>query len=106
MLHLLRISEGLGVRQELASGQAKPVLGADCTTVAVMSNCFSGSQRHSVRVTDPGLEIAKKSNQAGVPALQESNIRLKRLGVSFITILVAIPGLYLKIHQIESRPQA
>ena len=57
------------------------------------------------KVTDPGLEIAKKANQAGVAALQELNFRRKGLGVALITILVAIAGLYLKIRQIESKPQ-
>jgi len=42
--HLLGISEGLGARHGLASGQAKPALTADCTTVVVISNCFPGSR--------------------------------------------------------------
>jgi predicted CXXCH cytochrome family protein len=50
-----------------------------------------------------GLEIATRSNQVGVAALHELNIRRKGLGISLITILVAIAGLYLKIRQIESR---
>ena len=58
------------------------------------------------KVTDPGLEIAKKADQAGVAALQELNFRRKGLGVALITIFVAIAGLYLKIRQIESKPQA
>jgi hypothetical protein len=55
------------------------------------------------KVADPGLEVAKRANQAGVAALQELNVRRKGLGISLITILVAIAGLYLKIRQIESR---
>jgi hypothetical protein len=58
------------------------------------------------KVTDPGLEIANKANQAGVAALQELNYRRKGLGVALITIFVAIAGLYLKIRQIEAKPQA
>jgi hypothetical protein len=58
------------------------------------------------KVTEPGLEIAKKANQAGAAALQELNVRRKGLGIALITILVAIAGLYLKIRQIESKPQA
>ena len=57
------------------------------------------------KVTDPGLEIAKQSNQAGVAALQELNFRRKGFAVSLITIVVAIAGLFLKIRQIESKPQ-
>ena len=57
------------------------------------------------KVADPGLAIAKGANQAGVAALAELNFRRKGLGISLITILVAIAGLYLKIRQIESRQQ-
>lgn len=53
------------------------------------------------KVTAPGLEIAEKSNQAGIAALQELNFRRKGLGISLITILVAITGLYLKIRHYE-----
>jgi bacterioferritin-associated ferredoxin len=58
------------------------------------------------KLTDPGLETAKKADQAGVAALQELNIRRKGLGVALISIFVAIAGLVLKIRQIESKPQA
>jgi hypothetical protein len=58
------------------------------------------------KVTDPGMGIARKANQAGVAALQELNFRRKGLGVALITILVAIAGLYFKIRQIEAKPQA
>ena len=58
------------------------------------------------KVAKPGLEIATHADQAGVAALAELNVRRKGLGISLITILVAIAGLYLKIRQIESRPQA
>jgi len=57
-------------------------------------------------VTDPGLAIAKKANQAGVAALEELNFRRKGLGVALITIIIAIAGLYMKIRQIESKPPA
>jgi hypothetical protein len=55
------------------------------------------------KVADPGMAIAQQANQAGVAALAELNFRRKGLGISLITILVAIAGLYLKIRQIESR---
>ena len=55
------------------------------------------------KVADPGLEVAKRANEAGVAALKELNFRRKGLGMSLIAILVAIAGLYLKIRQIESR---
>ena len=55
------------------------------------------------KITNQGLEIATRSNQAGVAAIEELNFRRKGLGISLVTILVAIAGLYLKIRQIESR---
>jgi cytochrome c553 len=55
------------------------------------------------KLSKQGLEIAARSNQAGVAALAELNFRRKGLGIALITILVAIAGLYLKIRQIESR---
>jgi hypothetical protein len=55
------------------------------------------------KLTKQGLEIAARAHQAGVAALAELNIRRKGLGISLITIFVAIAGLYLKIRQIESR---
>jgi hypothetical protein len=58
------------------------------------------------KVAAPGMEIATRAHQAGVAALAELNFRRKGLGIALITILVAIAGLYLKIRQIESRPQS
>jgi hypothetical protein len=55
------------------------------------------------KVAAPGMAIAKGANEAGVAALAELNFRRKGLGISLITILVTIVGLYLKIRQIESR---
>jgi hypothetical protein len=55
------------------------------------------------KVANPGMAIAKGANEAGVAALAELNFRRKGLGISLITILVTIIGLYLKIRQIESR---
>ena len=52
------------------------------------------------------MAIAKQADQAGVAALQELNFRRKGLGVALITIFVAIAGLFLKIRQIEAKPQA
>ncbi len=54
------------------------------------------------KATDSGLVIAERAKQAGAAALAELNFRRKGLGISLITILVAIIGLYLKIRQIES----
>ena len=55
------------------------------------------------KLTDSGVEIAAKSYQAGVAALRERDFRRKGLGIALIAIVLAISGLYLKIHQMESR---
>jgi hypothetical protein len=53
------------------------------------------------KLTDSGVEIAAKSYQAGVAALRERDFRRKGLGIALIAIVLAISGLYLKIHQME-----
>jgi hypothetical protein len=58
------------------------------------------------KLTNQGVEIAKKAYEAGVAALRERDYRRKGLGVALITIVLAISGLYLKIRQIESRGKA
>ena len=58
------------------------------------------------KLSKQGLEIAARSNQAGVAALAELNFRREGLGIALVTILVAIAGLYLKIRQIESRQKS
>jgi hypothetical protein len=55
------------------------------------------------KLTNQGVEIAKKAYEAGVAALRERDYRRKGLGIALITIVLAISGLYLKIRQIESR---
>jgi nitrate/TMAO reductase-like tetraheme cytochrome c subunit len=58
------------------------------------------------KLSKQGLEIATRSDQAGVAALAELNVRRKGLGISLIAIVVAITGLYLKIRQIEPRQKS
>jgi hypothetical protein len=55
------------------------------------------------KLTDQGVEIARKSYEAGVATLRERDFRRKGLAVALITIVLGISGLYLKIRQIESR---
>jgi Doubled CXXCH motif (Paired_CXXCH_1) len=57
------------------------------------------------KLTDPGLKISGQAYEAGVAALNESNLRRKGLGLSLIFIVMAIAGLYLKIREIESKRQ-
>ena len=56
------------------------------------------------KLTDQGVNTSLKAYEAGVAALRERDLRRKGLGLSLIFIALAITGLYLKIHQIESRP--
>jgi len=58
------------------------------------------------KLTDQGVSISQKAEQAGVAALKERNLRRKGLGLSLIFIAAAIAGLYLKIREIESRPKS
>lgn len=57
------------------------------------------------KLTDPGLKFSGRAYQAGVAALNESNLRRKGLGLSLIFIVMAIAGLYFKIREMESRRQ-
>ena len=56
------------------------------------------------KLTDQGSTVSLKAYEAGMTALRERDLRRKGLGLSLIFIALAITGLYLKIHQIESRP--
>ncbi len=58
------------------------------------------------KLTDQGVGISQKAEQAGVAALKERDQRRKGLGLSVIFIVAAIAGLYLKIREIESRPKS
>jgi hypothetical protein len=52
---------------------------------------------------NPGLEVAKKTNRAGLDALAELQFRRKGLAASLIVISLALSAIYLKIRQIEGR---
>lgn len=51
-----------------------------------------------------GIEIADETYQAGLAALRERNVRRIGLGISLITILVVMLGLWLAIRTIEGSP--
>ncbi len=51
-----------------------------------------------------GLEIAEQTYQAGLAALRERNVRRIGLGISLVTILVVMVGLWLAIRSIEGSP--
>jgi hypothetical protein len=57
------------------------------------------------KLTDPGMKFSATAYEAGVAALRESNMRRKGLGLALIFIVIAIAGLYLKIREMESKPQ-
>ena len=80
--------------------------GAHEALIKARVNVHTFRDKEVKAVADPGLAVAERANQAGVAALAELNFRRKGLGISLITILVAIAGLYLKIRQIESRPHS
>jgi cytochrome c553 len=52
----------------------------------------------------PGLEIARRSHEAGEQALRDLDFRRKGLVVSLIVIALTITSLYLKIREIDNRP--
>jgi len=51
-----------------------------------------------------GLEIAEETYRAGLAALRERNVRRIGLGISLVTILVVMLGLWLAIRTIEGSP--
>jgi len=51
----------------------------------------------------PGLEIARKANQAGLVALSDFQFRRKGLAVSLLFIAIAVAAIFLKLRQIERR---
>jgi len=53
-----------------------------------------------------GLKIAAETHQAGLAALEERNHRRIGLGVSLVTILITLAGLWLAIRAIEKSPRS
>jgi hypothetical protein len=76
--------------------------GAHEALIKARVNVHAFNEADVRKFTDQGVEISQKSYQAGVAALRERDVRRKGLGVSLIFIVIAIAGLYLKIHQIET----
>jgi predicted CXXCH cytochrome family protein len=62
----------------------------------------SASPDELAEVVKSGLDVAGKTHQAGVDALDELTFRRKGLAVSLVIILIAVFAIYLKIHQIET----
>ena len=56
--------------------------------------------------TQAGMKIAEKTYKAGLQALAERDYRRKGLGLSLITIVAVLIGLWMYIRQIESRNQS
>lgn len=76
----------------------------DLIKARVSVHAFSVSEVK--KLTDEGVGIAKKADEAGIAALRERDFRRKGLGFSLIFIVLAIVGLYLKIRQMESSPES
>ena len=49
-----------------------------------------------------GLNLASQARQTGVDALVERDFRRKGLGISLISIVLVMIGLWLKVRSIES----
>jgi len=93
-------------RSGMEVSSAKVELGsAHEALIKARVNVHTFSDAEVGKLADQGVDISQKSYQAGVAALRERDIRRKGLGVSLLFIVLAISGLYLKIRQIESRPQ-
>ena len=71
------------------------------TNARVLIHAFSPGEVE--KVVRPGLEVAKKSYQAGQHAMAELGFRRKGLAVSLFFILFLAALVYLKIRQIESK---
>jgi len=56
--------------------------------------------------TQAGMKVADKTYKAGLQALAERDYRRKGLGLSLITIVAVLIGLWMYIRQIESRNQS
>jgi hypothetical protein len=97
---VLNVAERAGME---VSGPQVELTGANEALVKARVNVHTFDDAGVAKLTDSGVEIAAKSYQAGVAALRERDFRRKGLGIALIAILLAISGLYLKIHQMESR---
>jgi hypothetical protein len=67
----------------------------------VLVHSFSANAMDSVLA--PGLEIARRSREAGEQAMRDLGFRRKGLVASLIVIALAIASLYLKIREIDKR---
>lgn len=72
------------------------------TNARVVIHAFSMSEVE--KVAKPGLEIARKSYQAGENALAELGFRRKGLAISLFFILFLAGLVYLKVREIERKP--
>ncbi len=97
--NVLDIAERAGME---VSGPKMELADANEALVKARVNVHTLDDSAVRKLTDSGIEIAAKSYQAGVAALRERDYRRKGLGIALIAIVLAISGLYLKIHQMES----
>jgi hypothetical protein len=95
---VLNVAERAGME---VSGAKMELADANEALVKARVNVHTFDDSEVRKLTDSGVEIAAKSYQAGVAALRERDFRRKGLGIALIAIVLAISGLYLKIHQIE-----
>ncbi|HXX24243.1 MAG TPA: cytochrome c3 family protein [Terriglobia bacterium] len=96
---VLNVAERAGME---VSGPKVDLADANEALVKARVNVHTFDDAAVRKLTDAGVEIAAKSYQAGVAALRERDYRRKGLGLALIAIVLAISGLYMKIHQMES----
>jgi len=72
------------------------------TNARVLIHSFSTGEVE--KVIKPGLEVARKSYQAGEQAMSELGFRRKGLAISLFFILFLAGLVYLKVREIERRP--
>ena len=72
---------------------------SDLIKARVLIHSFNAAD--VLKVTNEGVATSRKAYQAGVAALKERDYRRKGLAIALIAIVVAISGLYFKIHKME-----
>jgi predicted CXXCH cytochrome family protein len=99
---VLNVAERSGM--EVSSGKVE-LTNARADLIKARVNVHAFDPAEVKKLTDEGSKISRQAYEAGVAALKERDYRRKGLGVALVFIVLAIGGLYLKIRQIESRPQ-
>ena len=79
------------------------LVNANAALIKARVNVHTFNAAEVRKLTEEGVQGSQKAYETGIMALRERDYRRKGLGVALIFIVMAISGLYFKIHQIESR---